>query len=581
MRIKAGLYILGVLLVVSSCGVLSRKSQIPREFDPAIAGYSGDLKPTFYYTEGVKSALLYGDAKRAVQMFDKAIEEDSTHSASYFEAANTLIETDLNKALEYSTKANALDTANLWYQTQLGRLMLMTENYDKAFSIYEKLTRELPSNPDNYRLLAALYQQNKQPFSAISVLDSAEYKIGRIEELTAFKRQLLIDVQLYDKAIEESSALVRDYPYKEENYLVLAELYAATKKDSLALAAYNEALALNPTNPDVLASINQYYKNKGDNINFLATAKQLFNNDDITLKSKIDFFDNLTKDNQFYRNFFFQINDLASTLAVKYPNEYDALELYASHLVAAGSMDQALELYKSHINDSVPNINIFTNILDMEAYLNHPDSVAKYSDLALQAFPENTELYIRKGSIQSFYMKKDNEAIATYKEALKHAQSDSLKSVVYGIIGDILHQQGKRKDSYSRYETALKLDANNVSVLNNYSYFLSTESDKASDLEQALSMAEKATKLSPNNSTFLDTYAWALFKMNRYEEAKKVMQQAISLDRTSSSELFIHYGDILYELKEFFMASVYWKKALEKGYDAAIIEARMKLIEGK
>ena len=59
------------------------------------------------------------------------------------------------------------------------------------------------------------------------------------------------------------------------------------------------------------------------------------------------------------------------------------------------------------------------------------------------------------------------------------------------------------------------------------------------------------------------------------------MQQAISLDRSNSAELSLHYGDILYRLNDYFMASVYWKKALERGYDAEEIAERFKLIEGK
>ena len=53
------------------------------------------------------------------------------------------------------------------------------------------------------------------------------------------------------------------------------------------------------------------------------------------------------------------------------------------------------------------------------------------------------------------------------------------------------------------------------------------------------------------------------------------MQQAIALDGQKSRELLVHYGDILHALGEQFMAETYWKKALEKGYEAAAIEERL------
>ena len=49
----------------------------------------------------------------------------------------------------------------------------------------------------------------------------------------------------------------------------------------------------------------------------------------------------------------------------------------------------------------------------------------------------------------------------------------------------------------------------------------------------------------------------------------------MAFDRQESPELLVHYGDILDALGERFPAEVYWRKALEKGYDAAAIERRL------
>ena len=109
-------------------------------------------------------------------------------------------------------------------------------------------------------------------------------------------------------------------------------------------------------------------------------------------------------------------------------------------------------------------------------------------------------------------------------------------------------------------------------VLNNYAYHLSVI-DKG--LDQALKMAKRATELSPNNATYLDTLAWVYYKLGMYEDAKKAMQQAMSFDKDKSSELALHYGDILDALGSTFMAQTYWRKALERGADAEIIRQRV------
>ena len=81
--------------------------------------------------------------------------------------------------------------------------------------------------------------------------------------------------------------------------------------------------------------------------------------------------------------------------------------------------------------------------------------------------------------------------------------------------------------------------------------------------------------LEKGNSTYLDTFAWILYKLGRYEQARKHMRQALSLDRTESAELPLHYGDILFALNERFMAETYWKKALGMGADKEAIELRL------
>lgn len=212
----------------------------------------------------------------------------------------------------------------------------------------------------------------------------------------------------------------------------------------------------------------------------------------------------------------------------------------------------------------------------MEAYLKRADSVDKYTTIALERFPEDAELRLQKASVTAYMLEKPQEAIPLFEEALKYAKTDSLQRVIYGAIGVNYHTLGDDRKCFKAYDKGMKLDTTNVSIYNNYSYFLSLRNER---LDKALEWAQKAVRLDPNNPTFLDTYAWVLYQLGRYEEARIPMRQAISLDSDNNKELFVHYGDILYKLGDRYMASYYWKKALENGYDAQEIENRLKQIE--
>lgn len=569
--VLSALVLLGTL--VFSCSLFARSPRANAKNKKTLPRAE---QASLFYLEGIKSNVLEGDSARAKAWFKKVLEIDSTHSPSLYELASLTALDQPEEALQYSLKANAIDTANTWYKMQLGRLLIATQHYDSALTLYDQLIRMNPNDPDNYRLKALLYDQLGQPEKALEVLETAENRFGIIELLASHKVQLLLNTQQFDRAMAEARMLVETFPYNEDNYVVLAELYAMMNMNNLAQENYDKALSINPNSMRALASLNDFYKRQNDNVRFLETASKLFRLKEFPLETKLKFYEELFQNPSFVRNNFIQMGELVRTLAITYPEDLRTLELYAKYLIAGGSIEQALQLYKSHVTDSIPQKQIFNDIIGMEAYLKRADSVDKYTTIALERFPEDAELRLQKASVTAYMLEKPQEAIPLFEEALKYAKTDSLRSVIYGAIGDNYHTLGDDRKCFKAYDKGMKLDTTNVSIYNNYSYFLSLRNER---LDKALEWAQKAVRLDPNNPTFLDTYAWVLYQLGRYEEARIPMRQAISLDSDNNKELYVHYGDILYKLGDRFMASYYWKKALENGYDAQEIENRLKQIE--
>ena len=467
--------------------------------------------------------------------------------------------------------------------------------YDEALKVYRRLQIENPKDPDNYRILAALYEQTKSPVQAIITLDSAELRFGRIPLLGEMKRRLLLAAGQVGRAIEEARREVEAAPYEAHLHAVLATLYGADRKDSLARAEFDEALRIDSTNVETLMMLADFHAERQNYGALLAATRRIFLSDKVPLETKIRRFEQFTADTRFYREYYFQLNDLATTLAIRYPDDPGVTELYASHLIASGELEQALALYKLRLADRPPAEKFFRTVIDIESYLQRPDSVDKYVHAALALFPDRVDFHMSKGHVMS-YSKQYDKALDAYRESLDYAATDSLRSVIWGMIGDTWHQKGIEgredwdermdlgiaepdaafrkymKQCYKAYDRSLRYDPDNTMALNNYAYFLSIE---GRDLERALSMASRVTALEDDNPTYLDTYAWVLYKLGRTDEAKKILQRAVVLDGQRSPALLAHYGDILYALGERFMAEIYWRQALEKGYSAELIEPRM------
>ena len=147
--------------------------------------YPDSLRSVWLYTEGVKQNAIAGDSVRARELFLEAIRNDSTYAPAYYElAANGMYATP-DEAVELARKAFRLDTTNKWYHQFYGQALIYAGRYDEALKVYRRLQTENPKDPDNYRILAALYEQKQSPVMALVTLDSAELRFGRIPVLSA------------------------------------------------------------------------------------------------------------------------------------------------------------------------------------------------------------------------------------------------------------------------------------------------------------------------------------------------------------------------------------------------------------
>jgi Tfp pilus assembly protein PilF len=114
-------------------------------------------------------------------------------------------------------------------------------------------------------------------------------------------------------------------------------------------------------------------------------------------------------------------------------------------------------------------------------------------------------------------------------------------------------------------------------VLNNYSYYLSERGER---LDVAKTMSEKSLHLRPDETTFLDTYGWILYKKGEYSKAKDAVQTAVNKgDKKADGTIFDHLGNIYYKLNDKEKAVYYWKIAKERGSDDPLLDK--KIGEGK
>ena len=124
---------------------------------------------------------------------------------------------------------------------------------------------------------------------------------------------------------------------------------------------------------------------------------------------------------------------------------------------------------------------------------------------------------------------------------IKEYSDPAIVSDFYAVMGDILHQKGLMKEAYEAYDSCLQWKDDNMGCLNNYAYFLSESGEQLAKAEQ---MSFKTVKAEPKNATYLDTYAWILYMLGRYSEAKIYIDQALqNLDESIDNSVIQEHAE--------------------------------------
>jgi tetratricopeptide (TPR) repeat protein len=101
------------------------------------------------------------------------------------------------------------------------------------------------------------------------------------------------------------------------------------------------------------------------------------------------------------------------------------------------------------------------------------------------------------------------------------------------------------------------------------------------DREKKKNDPEATADEKKDNGAYLDSLGWVLFKKKDFQEAKKVLQQAVEDKAAQHIEIYDHLGDVLMALGERDAAVTAWRTGLEHVTDSHRDAERKELVEEK
>lgn len=532
----------------------------------------------------VDAVQLYNDGnhKAARAMLSSVVESDPENDAAYYYAA--LCDIYLNNAKDAEAElkeAIRLSPDNYWYKDRLASLYLMTGKFAETISIYEELVKDHPKKIDLYYNLVNLYAQTGRLPKVLTTLDEIEAMTGKDETTTLARYDILMHMDKADAAVKVLQDFSDEY-YASPNILSrLGDASLTDYKDTLALKYYDEALKDDPSYvPAILGKADVFrYRRSFDE--YFGTLNGFMTSPEVPGPVKTQYLKTLTDqlDGRFATQHMLQLDSLYETGVAQCPKDSSMLMTAATYYFRSDRPRRGNQLFKANAElypDAFSAVATYVQALNVSEEW---EELKEACDMAFARFPEEAAFLSIKG-LADYQLGDFHAVIADSQRMIDSFPNDEkAKLEAFATIGDTYHMLGEEVLAYKAYDKALKIDPEYVPVLNNYAYYLSMSRKK---LKKAYAMSKITVEKEPDNATYLDTFAWILHLQGKSLEAKSFFKHAMLYGGKDSATILDHYAEVLYALKEYELAGVYWDMAKKKNIDNDIpgldekIEARMK-----
>ena len=367
---------------------------------------------------------------------------------------------------------------------------------------------------------------------------------------------------------------IAENPDDTRQMTVLGEVYTLLGKYGPAEETFKQTLEKSPEDVHTLKALINLYAQTENEDGFCNTMERLIRSEATDTETRLSNLVNYIlykekKDSTYIKPFFQELLQLP----------YDRLALYESYAdyleYRNAGTSELIPVYEKIVELDSENVGAIIKLLQYAIKEEDKEAVSRYADEALLYLPHKLELYFYKGFAR-YLLGNKMESIDIYKEGLGKRDADTELAVVAAVfttLGDTYHELDMKKESYAAYDSALVYEPYRMEVLNNYAYYLSIENK---ELQKALEMSRKTIDEEPENPTYLDTYAWILFKLGRYEEAKAYAEKILSIDEEMSYVVLHHIGDIFAKCGNIEKAVTYWEMAREAGDETKILEKKIR-----
>jgi tetratricopeptide (TPR) repeat protein len=422
---------------------------------------------------------------------------------------------DLKKAEEGVKKSLALDPDDREANVLFGKICQSQDRRPEAIAAYKKALKKNPSSEEANVLLIETYIADKQ-FRAALGLTQAWQGADPDSVLPIFYEAWIHQNFLKNtaKAIAAYQRVIEIDPSNAKALSALAEIYVARKDDRKALEAFDrlEALAPNDANLKIKAAVIYYEQKQYDKaVEKFRQVLRDYPNDDRIIYYMGVIQENLKNDGE-ARVEFEKIKPAS--------NFFKDARLHLSFL-------------KLRKEDAAGAVQV------MEESIRQKPQVGPFYEYLAEIHRDRKEY---------------EPAVDALKRGLK--KSPEKESLWYNL-GMVYDKQGRFDDMVRSMREVLKINPENANALNylGYSY-----AERGVNLDEALTLLQKALALKPGDGFITDSLGWAHYRKGDVDRALAFIQKAYGMV-PGEPTITEHLGDVFLKRNERAKALKFYREA--------------------
>lgn len=551
-KVRILIFILTAVMMLISCG----KKIIPglkagKEYD--LAGFD------YLYVEAVKQKLT-GNLGDALKYFEQCIILNPESDASYYQMAQIVLNNgDLVNGKKYIKRATEIQPGNLWYNMFLAGIYNQQNNIDSAIICFERAAKAYPEKEDLQISLARLYTQNKNFDKARNILIQFDNKYGVNEKTTLTLIENLLAEKKGKDALGKIQQLLDQNPDDIVYNGYLAEVYKSEGENQKAKDVYKQLIERNPDNPGIQLSLCDFLLSQKSYDELFDLLNVVFMNPKINREEKISLMSELIVNEDIIKSYDKKMEMAIMILEASYKEDDIIILLRPEFLQNEKKTLEAASRLEEIIKNRPENYYAWEKLLLVYYNLKDFGKLEKRGEECATRFNRSVIAKILYANAAM-----ENEHFDIALEELRKADilagdNKDSKLQVLTLKADIYYRMKNFTVAFKAYDDALKLDDSDLTVMNNYAYYLAEQN---MNLREAEKMAKVVTEKDKNNITFLDTYAWVLYKRGKTKNAMKIMEKIVNSENNEDAEYFEHYGYILKKLGKCRDAIRSWERAI-------------------